>query len=156
MVRLVRTLVVSVGLSLAALIAVPVGSELAVEHLNVSAASPLGHLGATEAGACGYRTFKSGWVDHYDSGSNTYVRMNVWDWFDGCGAGNVAITAQCSGKCSYFRQGSFWDGSRGANTDWVNYQTFGYWGEPECVWLRFWTRPNGTSYWASGENWGWC
>src|ERR1700736_3173014 len=64
MVRLVRTLVVSVGLSLAALIAVPVGSELAVEHLNVSAASPLGQLGATAAGACGYRTFKSGWVDH--------------------------------------------------------------------------------------------
>jgi len=132
------------------------GSALAVEHFNVSPASALANLGATAAGACGYRYFTSGWVGHTDSATGTYVQESVTDWYDGCRAGNVGITAQCWGRCSYIRQGSFWDSSRGANTDWVNAQTYGKFWEPECVWLRFWTTPNGFSYWASGENLGWC
>src|SRR5438445_1710771 len=95
-------------------------------------------------------------VGHTDSATGTYVQESVTDWYDGCRAGNVGITAQCWGRCSYIRQGSFWDSSRGANTDWVNAQTYGKFWEPECVWLRFWTTPNGFSYWASGENLGWC
>ena len=153
-VRLARTLMVAVGLSVSALIAVPIGSALAVEHLNVSAASPLGHLGATTAGACGYRNYKTGWVS-YNTGP-AYVQENVQDWYDGCSAGNVSLRAQCWGRCGYVHAGSFWDASRGANTDWVNFQTYGSLWEPECVWLRFWTQPNGYSYWASGEYFGYC
>ena len=156
MVRWVRTLMVSIGLCLSALIAVPVGSELAVEHLNLSASSPLGHLAVTTAGACGNRINRTGFADHYDGGTGTYVKESIWDWFDGCSAGNYTITAQCWGRCGGYRQGSFWDASRWANTDWVNYQTYGQFWEPECVWLRYWTQPNGVSYWASGENFGWC
>ena len=154
--RLVRALILAAGISVGALIAVPMGSALAVEHFNVSPASALANLGATAAGACGYRYFPSGWVGHTDSATGTYVQESVTDWYDGCRAGNVGITAQCWGRCSYIRQGSFWDSSRGANTDWVNAQTYGKFWEPECVWLRFWTTPNGFSYWASGENLGWC
>src|SRR5207245_8095760 len=115
--RLVRALILAAGISVGALIAVPMGSALAVEHFNISPASALANLGSTAAGACGYRYFTSGWVGQTDSATGTYVQESVTDWYYGCRAGNVGMSAQWWGRCRYIRQGSFWDSSSVTNVE---------------------------------------
>jgi hypothetical protein len=85
------------------------------------------------------------------------VRMDNEDWYDGCSsAGNVYVNATCHPgpgspwTCGSSWKGSFWDGSRDANTDWNNRDTVipGPTGT-DCTELRTWTSPSGGVTWAT-------
>ncbi len=85
-----------------------------------------------------------------------YVRMAGEDWYNYCSAGNVYIQrTNCDTdlgyQCDGWRQGSFFDGGRNANTDWGNQQTQvtvpgSNYVVYRCFYLRWLTHPDGTWY----------
>ena len=116
------------------------------------------------AAACWSKYYLKGWVAWQENGGFGnelwYAREDVEDWYNGCLAGNVWISPSCHAyegwNCIWPPPySSFWDGGRGANTDWDNQETK-YYCPFTCgdylTYLRFWTTPGGSySYWSQSQ-----
>jgi hypothetical protein len=89
------------------------------------------------------------------------LEFNGQDWYNYCSAGtswnNRAICQGWTGYyCNTYSEGHFWDGSRVANTDWLNqeisYEDFFGCNNYQDA-MRVWTRVNGSWYWQNYWNW---
>jgi hypothetical protein len=113
----------------------------------------------TDVGACS-KSYVNGWVAYRWTNpfgaTLAYAQLDLEDWYNGCSAGNVWKNPHCTGYwgwgCDPSRTGSFFDGGRGANADWQNSNISQLNTGWHCIWLRFWTRVNGSWYYASGIN----
>lgn len=146
-------------------------ADRATTHVNTCTSTMTIHInahtefripsGGNAAVACFGKTYKTGWVAWQENGGFGnelwYARIDVEDWYTGCSSGNVYITPRCQAYegwvCNWPPPvGTFWDGGKGANTDWDNQETR-YYCPFTCgayvTYLRFWTYPSGTSTWWS-------
>jgi hypothetical protein len=121
-------------------------------------------LVVTSAHACDARSYLLPWEawDEYGLfGVHAYhAEEDAEVWYDGCSAGTVWNTPNCSGwggwYCAGSKSGSFWDGGQGANTSWLN-EHIGYSpppGDNNCVYLRIWNSPGGSQWGSASRNQG--
>ncbi len=142
-------------------------------HAGPHLVLPDSAVAAHSALACSGHLYINWWTDvrWTNALGNTlvYSKFTGEDWYNFCSAGNVWTGNYCTTdygwSCIGDRKGSFWDGGRGANTDWNQQQTV--WGicipyvcdrQYQCFSERWYQRSNGSWYYQGSHylNGGYC